>query len=593
MTDRVADADSAISSAVQSAAALLSIRADVNGLASFSEKPVFHDAVRAGLVESYGSCVLPGERVLPLPDWPEGRLGGFDVVVTEDSRYVLLGELKWCRSKNELGWTLWDMYKLISGEATYGAAGYAIVAAPDAYWADHSVACMSLYADGVWESGELFRRYWRAWDELLHGGSARPSSVPERIETRVAAEASLASDHGWTIRALRVSSTNGARVPFASGWPVGMVAADRREPDEDSVPDDRARIRGCLLGGAVGDALGAPVEFMSRAEIAAAYGAEGITTLGEAYGVVGAITDDTQMTLFTAEGLMRAQNRVIAKGIVNVPGIVWRAYLRWLATQEPGMGLESAGHDGWLFRIDGLHVRRAPGATCLSALIAGEPGSTERPLNDSKGCGGVMRVAPVGLFPAVDAFTAGCDVAALTHGHPSGYLAAGYLARLIQKVCAGDPVWLAAVTTRDAIPRGAASQELRGAIDHALTLAARTAVPTDEDVESLGEGWVAEEAVAISLYCALTARSFAEGVRLAVNHDGDSDSTGAITGNILGALWGEQAIPPDWLGNLELRDVVATIADDLAAHASGQNLIAGPDNWGTVAEDDWERYPGW
>jgi ADP-ribosylglycohydrolase len=92
-------------------------------------------------------------------------------------------------------------------------------------------------------------------------------------------------------------------------------------------------VRGCLLGGAVGDALGAPVEFLSLAGIRRQFGPEGIRDLVPAYGRIGAITNDTQMTLFTAEGLLRAWVRHSTKGICHVPAVIHHAYLRWLLTQ--------------------------------------------------------------------------------------------------------------------------------------------------------------------------------------------------------------------------------------------------------------------
>src|SRR5690606_6418819 len=79
----------------------------------------------------------------------------------------------------------------------------------------------------------------------------------------------------------------------------------------------RGRFLGCLLGGAVGDALGAPVEFMKRAEILRRFGPKGITQYAPAYGGLGRITDDTQMTLFTAEGLIRGWVRDCFKGITT------------------------------------------------------------------------------------------------------------------------------------------------------------------------------------------------------------------------------------------------------------------------------------
>jgi ADP-ribosylglycohydrolase len=79
----------------------------------------------------------------------------------------------------------------------------------------------------------------------------------------------------------------------------------------------------------------------------------------------------------------------------------------------------------------------------------------------------------------------------------------------------------------------------------------------------LGEGWVAEEAIAVATYCALTAADFRSGVLLAVNHGGDSDSTGAICGNLLGAQLGAGAIDADLLDGLEGREAIIQIADDL------------------------------
>lgn len=77
-----------------------------------------------------------------------------------------------------------------------------------------------------------------------------------------------------------------------------------------------------MLGGACGDALGAPVEFLKRQEIRAQFGPRGITEFAEAYGIVGAITDDTQMSLFTADGLIRAAVRGAERGIRNPVSVV-------------------------------------------------------------------------------------------------------------------------------------------------------------------------------------------------------------------------------------------------------------------------------
>lgn len=346
--------------------------------------------------------------------------------------------------------------------------------------------------------------------------------------------------------------------------------------------DTREHFAGCILGGAVGDALGAPVEFVSLDGIRRKFGPHGIRDLHPAHGKLGAITDDTQMTLFTAEGLLRADNRVRQRGFCSPPAVVYHAYLRWLETQgeQPRYPFPEV-RSGWLIELSDLYASRAPGNTCLSALRSGTMGTVDSPINHSKGCGGVMRIAPVGLADQ-DPFRLACAIAAITHGHPSGYLAAGFFAAAIASVMAGESLERAVKTAREQLQAWPHHEECLAAVDAAVRLA-REAPPTPETVERLGGGWVAEEALAIALFCALTTERFEDGVVLAVNHSGDSDSTGAMTGNLLGALLGESAIPARWLEPLELRKEIATLADDLFRHFG---------HGGILERGDAVRYPG-
>ncbi len=353
-------------------------------------------------------------------------------------------------------------------------------------------------------------------------------------------------------------------------------------PPSPAIIDNRARYRGCLLGGAIGDALGAPVEFLSRNDILVRFGPQGITDFAPAYGVTGAITDDTQMTLFTAEGLLRAH-----ASAPNGTGDTLRrelalAYLRWLATQgEPRpaglLNPPPPGPPTGLLLHRALHARRGPGNTCLTSLrTTRDPGAFAS--NDSKGCGGVMRAAPAGLYAyalqlgADTAFDIGVASAAITHGHPSGQLPSGALALIIERLCAGATLDEAIVAALARLRREPDHGETVETIELALQLAAQSAAPasaqaTDHPraIARLGEGWVAEEALAIALYCALVAGDFTEGVVLAVNHDGDADSTGAIAGNLLGAMLGEEAIPGKWRRGVELADVIGDMAAELYA----------------------------
>ncbi|NUS08851.1 MAG: ADP-ribosylglycohydrolase family protein, partial [Nonomuraea sp.] len=270
--------------------------------------------------------------------------------------------------------------------------------------------------------------------------------------------------------------------------------------------DVQERVRGCLLGGAIGDALGAPIEFQSLREIRKHHGPEGITGYVATWrGTTGLVTDDTQMTLFTVEALARAS----AGGALAE---VRQAYLRWLDTQDhhappPADRPHRTGdlrEEGWLYS------RRAPGNACLSGLHQPFPGPSPLgapgPVNpDSKGCGTVMRSAPFGLtapYDAKAAFELSAACAQITHGHPTGYLAAGAFAAIVARLMCGDALEPAVHHALGLLARHPRHEETTAALRAALELAASGA-PTAERVESLGGAWVAEEALAIGVYCAL------------------------------------------------------------------------------------------
>lgn len=320
------------------------------------------------------------------------------------------------------------------------------------------------------------------------------------------------------------------------------------------------RIKGCLLGGAVGDALGAPVEFLEWNAIRATFGAQGIVDYAPAYGRLGAITDDTQMMLFTAEGLLRAYVRGSSRGLCHVPSVVHHALLRWLITQDYSPGIP-VSLDGWLLQERALWSRRAPGNTCLQALIASKD-LGQFAENNSKGCGAVMRVAPCAFFS--NAFDYAADSGRLTHGHPTGYLAAGLFADILQRMADGQGSLEHSVTESLATNGDKPGmEETRVLIERVLFYFYEGYHPTPERIDELGGGWIAEEALAIGIWCALLTPSFEQGVIKAVNHSGDSDSTGLIAGHLLGIQHGLTAIPERWLEGLELRSAIEKVAKDI------------------------------
>lgn len=334
---------------------------------------------------------------------------------------------------------------------------------------------------------------------------------------------------------------------------------------QQQIPTWPDAVLGMLIGGAVGDALGEPIEFLSIARIREQFGSRGITGYLASHA---RISDDTQMSLFTLEGMLEAHLAGRSGDAKQTIDFVKDAYLRWLRTQRESYRPDGEAMPGWLYRIPELWVQRAPGSTCLSALsaiAAGRPAGTSLDaINDSKGCGGVMRVAPVALYgrDRRDSFGLAVDAAAITHGHPSGYLSAGALASILRDVLDRHTLPEAVDNARAELANWPGHDELITALDRAVALASDGPPSPERLADSLGGGWVGEEALAIAVCAALAVDNFQDGVLLAVNHSGDSDSTGAVAGNILGAYYGAPAIPDDLWDHVEMREVIESLAAD-------------------------------
>ncbi len=339
------------------------------------------------------------------------------------------------------------------------------------------------------------------------------------------------------------------------------------------------KYKACLIGGAIGDALGYAVEFYREPQIFQYYGKKGITDYKLRNGKA-IISDDTQMTLFTANGILN--------GYYNgsYTDSVYQCYKEWYITQTVydntmrDILYKNNNFGSWLIDVPELWNRRAPGMTCLSAISSGTKGTVRNPINDSKGCGGIMRVAPVGLFfkntdmiSQTDMLSA--EISAITHGHELGYIPSATFAHIINLISHSD------ISLKEAVKDSISYTEklFRNAehIDYfcklmknAVKLSGKNVNDLDA-IHELGEGWVAEETLAIAVYCVLKYEDdFEKAIIASVNHNGDSDSTGAIAGNIIGAYLGMNAIPEKFLINLELKDVIIEIAEDLYYYDSEQ-----------------------
>lgn len=348
------------------------------------------------------------------------------------------------------------------------------------------------------------------------------------------------------------------------------------------------RFKGCMIGGAIGDAMGYPVEFHKDYEIKELY--NGFVDKYELRNGVAQISDDTQMSLFTAVGLLVGTTRADLRGIsAPYTSYIWNEYKDWykMQTSQPIEYTHS-----WLVNVKELGENRAPGTTCMQVLSQEKIGTITKPINNSKGCGGIMRVAPIALYLTQRNYKMehiciiAAQSAALTHGHELGYIPAAMLTYILSRLL--DKVELVTATIEsisfieELFPNAEHIKELTDIIRKAIRLAFNKESDID-NIKILGEGWVAEETLAIAIYCSLRYKyDFKKAICVSVSHGGDSDSTGAITGNILGAFLGIRNIPDELIKPLELKEVIESIAVDLSIDESGLT-----EDFGAYESDEW------
>ena len=301
------------------------------------------------------------------------------------------------------------------------------------------------------------------------------------------------------------------------------------------------RYTGCLFGLAIGDALGMPTEFLSLDAIRARFGPDGVTNLEAGSWPAGHFTDDTQMTLALAEGLLAAGLDAPVDAIMaEVAG----EFVSW--AEDPIGG------------------RRAPGNACMNGcrnLAAGVPWR-EAGVAHSKGCGTAMRAAPIGLASPGDyerIRQVGIAQSLATHGHPCALAGSVAVAALVSMALEHEE------------PDQMLEQTLAmtGEISHEFVERLhRVPEALQSDPQDawrlLGEAWVAEEAVAGALYCFLRSPDdYRATVLSAANTDGDSDSLACIAGAISGAYNGINAIPEDWRVKVERGEDLQSVAERL------------------------------
>ena len=335
--------------------------------------------------------------------------------------------------------------------------------------------------------------------------------------------------------------------------------------------DKRDRIRGAMIGCAAGDALGYPVEVLSEATIIERYGLRGITDYDLDENGNARITADTQLMLLSANGILFAHTRGALRGIMAPVYQYFDAfYLDWYRLQTTERA--SRSRVGWISAYPALSAQRALSPTVMKVAATKKFGSMDEPVNDSKGSACLLRAVPIGLSYFRDPkriVELGANTAALTHGNEVAWMASGALALIISLIIHQELSITEAVNkTLKALDKSfpdsrTVVNELSYTIHSAMSLA--TSASSDLDaIHALGKGWVADEALAIGILCALRHENdIAGAMTFAANHGGDSNNTAAIAGTLVGARIGFNAIPDRFVDRLELVDVILELADDV------------------------------
>ena len=351
--------------------------------------------------------------------------------------------------------------------------------------------------------------------------------------------------------------------------------------------------RGCLLGMAVGDAMGYTVDNRSWQEIQEDYGPNGLLGYDLVNGYAD-VTSYTQLAAFTCNGLLFGLTRGQMTGkmapFIKYIGLSSR---EWAASQRP-WGRPSRTYC-WLLRKAELCRRHCMDSWMLETLNRKELGTPEEPVNNYANPGSLTTAIGVGLFldpdevPQSEILRLGAETVALTHGSPIAFLSGAALAHIICHSLRSRDKTVREIVQQamDALLEeyGTAygqADEVAAWVKMALQLAGDDAITPIQAMERL-RCENAAQVLAGGIYAAIVCQDdFDAAMIAAVNHSGRSAAVGAITGAILGARMGEAALPEFYLESLECLEPLQELADDLY---QGYPMIVG----GKLFDGDWER----
>ena len=352
---------------------------------------------------------------------------------------------------------------------------------------------------------------------------------------------------------------------------------------------DSTVFKGCLLGLAVGDAMGAPVDGKTYGDICQMYGPAGLLGYDSANGLA-EITSYSQVAMFSANGLLVGAARVRTSADDQLRYIT-AALKEWARVQHlPGA---PENRICWLRQVSQLRRRRCMDPRTLDALTRDVLGSPDAPANQSAGAGTLTAVIPVALFFQPERMDfwelgqLGAKIVALTHGDPMAYLSGAVLAYALagmihDPACPMEDQFLHAAQAVTTQFPGVASGKLQTLIQNAVTMAMDPTILSVQAMEKL-ECNTAAQVLAGAVYAVLSGRGdFDASMITAVNHSGKSAAVGAVTGALLGASMGEEALPEFYLDCLDCDHVIRELAQDLHT--------ACPKGWQKrLFDDDWDR----
>ena len=349
--------------------------------------------------------------------------------------------------------------------------------------------------------------------------------------------------------------------------------------------------RGCLLGLAVGDALGYAVDRLSWEEICRDYGPDGI----RGYDLVNGFADvssHTQIAAYSACGLLMGMTR---RQRLRRP-VPYARYVE-VALREWNLGQHARRQPDqtacWVSEVEELRRRRCLDTRMLDTLNREKLGNLAEPGNAYDGPGGMGAAVSAGAFFAPERMeahevgTLGAEVVALTHGDPMTFLSGAVTAYIVAGILQDPEVSLrehflqatdvVATQFGDRYPQ---AETLKRLLHRATLLASNTLLPPRDAMEHLSCTTYAECLAAAMYTCLVAEKDFDGAMVLAVNHSGRSAAVGALAGAFLGARLGAEAIPDFYLEGLESVLVLSELAEDLLEGCPlGRNAGFFDDTW--------------